>query len=160
MPQVAGKQQELSGLSAPLDPLERDEPAPHHAVILAWNGPGHAAEPLSVPPRSIVVRDMSRGRSRGLVSLLTFGVAAFLVACLSILDMFLPRPYDGVILDPDRSEIVVRARRSRRAAARDAAFPGRCPGLGELQPLRGVFCAGVFAWQRFGDERNSCHTRP
>ncbi len=37
-----------------------------------------------------------------------FGVVAFLVACLSILDMFLPRPSDGVILDPDRSDLVVR----------------------------------------------------
>jgi hypothetical protein len=66
---------------------------------------------------------MSRGRSRGLVSLLTFGVAAFLVACLSILDMFLPRPYDGVILDPDRSEIVVRAL-ARAGRGRRACSPG------------------------------------
>jgi hypothetical protein len=43
-----------------------------------------------------------------LLSVLAFGVAAFLVACLSILDMFLPRPYDGVVLDLDRGELTVR----------------------------------------------------
>ncbi len=35
-------------------------------------------------------------------SLLLLGSAAFVVAVLSIADMFLPQPYDGVILDPDR----------------------------------------------------------
>ena len=57
----------------------------------------------------MVVSIMKHGRSPGLVPVLTFGLAAFLVACLSILDMFLPRPYDGVILDSDRSELVVRS---------------------------------------------------
>jgi serine phosphatase RsbU (regulator of sigma subunit) len=74
---------------------------------------------------------MSRGRSRGLVSLLTFGVAAFLVACLSILDMFLPRPYDGVILDPDRSEIVVRSLAPGSGADAAGVEPGdRIAGVG------------------------------
>ena len=41
--------------------------------------------------------------------MLAFGVAAFLVACLSILDMFLPRPHDGVVLDLDRGELTVRS---------------------------------------------------
>lgn len=33
--------------------------------------------------------------------LLALGLLAFLVAGLSIVDMFLPRPYDGVVLEPD-----------------------------------------------------------
>jgi serine phosphatase RsbU (regulator of sigma subunit) len=74
---------------------------------------------------------MSRARSPGLVSLLTFGVAAFLVACLSILDMFLPRPYDGVILDPDRSEIVVRSLAPGSGAATAGVQSGdRIAGVG------------------------------
>ncbi len=52
---------------------------------------------------------MGHSRSSRSLSVLAFGAAAFLVACLSILDMYLPRPYDGVVLDPDRSELVVRA---------------------------------------------------
>jgi serine phosphatase RsbU (regulator of sigma subunit) len=52
---------------------------------------------------------MGRGASSGLFSVLAFGVVAFLVACLSILDMFLPRPYDGVVLDVDRADLTVAA---------------------------------------------------
>jgi serine phosphatase RsbU (regulator of sigma subunit) len=74
---------------------------------------------------------MSPARSPGLVWLLAFGVAAFLVACLSILDMFLPRPYDGVILDPDRKEIVVRALVLGSGAAAAGVQPGdRIAGVG------------------------------
>lgn len=40
--------------------------------------------------------------------LLLFGVGAFLVACLSILDMFLPRPWDGVLLAADRELLLVK----------------------------------------------------
>ena len=68
---------------------------------------------------------MKHGRSPGLVPVLTFGVAAFLVACLSILDMFLPRPYDGVILDPDRSELVVRSLAPDSGAAAAGILAGR-----------------------------------
>ena len=56
----------------------------------------------------MVVSPMTRVRATGLFWLLAFGVVAFLVACLSILDMFLPRPFDGVWRDPDRSDLVVR----------------------------------------------------
>jgi serine phosphatase RsbU (regulator of sigma subunit) len=52
---------------------------------------------------------MGRSSSSGLLSVLAFGVAAFLVAGLSILDMFLPRPHDGVVLDLDRGELTVRS---------------------------------------------------
>lgn len=74
---------------------------------------------------------MKRGRSPGLIPVLTFGVVAFLVACLSILDMFLPRPYDGVILDPDRSELVVQALAPGSGAATAGLQPGdRIAGVG------------------------------
>jgi serine phosphatase RsbU (regulator of sigma subunit) len=74
---------------------------------------------------------MTHPRSPGLVPVLTFGAVAFLVACLSILDMFLPRPYDGVILDPDRSELVVRAVAPGSGAAVAGLQPGdRIAGVG------------------------------
>jgi hypothetical protein len=38
------------------------------------------------------------------VPLLGLGLIAFLIATLSIVDMYLPRPYDGVILEPDNPE--------------------------------------------------------
>ena len=40
--------------------------------------------------------------SKSVPAFFLIGVAAFLVAVLSIVDMFLPRPFDGVVLDPDR----------------------------------------------------------
>ncbi|MBZ5589532.1 MAG: SpoIIE family protein phosphatase [Acidobacteriia bacterium] len=74
---------------------------------------------------------MKHGRSPGLVPVLTFGVVAFLVACLSILDMFLPRPYDGVVLDPDRSELVVRSLTPGSGAAAGGVLAGdRIAGVG------------------------------
>ncbi len=44
---------------------------------------------------------MHRRTRRPLVELLIPGVLAFLVAGLSIVDMFLPKPYDGVVLEAD-----------------------------------------------------------
>lgn len=38
------------------------------------------------------------------IPLLGLGLIAFLIATLSIVDMYLPRPYDGVILEPDNPE--------------------------------------------------------
>ncbi len=74
---------------------------------------------------------MKHARSPGLVSVLTFGVIAFLVACLSILDMFLPRPNDGVILDPDSREVVVRAVARGSGALAAGVQPGdRIAGVG------------------------------
>jgi serine phosphatase RsbU (regulator of sigma subunit) len=62
---------------------------------------------------------------------LAFGAVAFLVACLSILDMYLPRPYDGVILDPDQSELVARAIAPGSGAAAAHLQPGdRIAGIG------------------------------
>jgi serine phosphatase RsbU (regulator of sigma subunit) len=74
---------------------------------------------------------MKHARSPGLVSVLTFGVAAFLVACLSILDMFLPRPNDGVILDPDRAGVIVRSLAEGSGARAAGVQPGdRIAGVG------------------------------
>jgi len=95
---------------------------------------------------------MSRGRSPGLVSLLAFGVAAFLVACLSILDMFLPRPYDGVILDPDRKEIVVRALAPGSGAAAAGVQPGdRVAGVGRQVVRSASEVAQVLQSHRIGE---------
>lgn len=79
----------------------------------------------------MLVGDMAKERGTGLVSLLTFGAAAFLVACLSILDMFLPRPHDGVVLDLDAAEPVV-LKVAPDSGARDAGLePGdRIAGVG------------------------------
>jgi len=46
-------------------------------------------------------------RSSSIKTLAILGSIAFLVAALSIIDMFLPQPFDGVILDPDRPEVLV-----------------------------------------------------
>ena len=43
-----------------------------------------------------------KSKWRNYVGLVAPGVLAFLLAALSIADMFLPRPYDGVILESDR----------------------------------------------------------
>ncbi|MEW5877299.1 MAG: SpoIIE family protein phosphatase [Acidobacteriota bacterium] len=48
------------------------------------------------------------GLSRVPRRLLWFGLGAFLVACLSVLDMFLPRPWDGVLLAADRELLLVK----------------------------------------------------
>jgi serine phosphatase RsbU (regulator of sigma subunit) len=52
---------------------------------------------------------MRRLSRAGTLPVLGFGVVALVVACLSILDMFLPRASDGVVLDPDRSDLLVRS---------------------------------------------------
>ena len=67
---------------------------------------------------------MNRGHTTGLLSVLAFGVAALLVAGLSILDMFLPRPYDGVVLEADRADLAVRSVVAGSGAARAGIEPG------------------------------------
>ena len=76
---------------------------------------------------------MKRTRSSGLFWVLAFGVAAFLVACLSILDMFIPRPYDGVVLDPDRADLMVRSVVAGSGAAEAGIQPGdHIAGVGRV----------------------------
>jgi serine phosphatase RsbU (regulator of sigma subunit) len=51
--------------------------------------------------------------------LFAFGLAAFLIAGLSIADMFLPRPYDGVVLEADTpGRLIVRKVVAESGAAR------------------------------------------
>jgi serine phosphatase RsbU (regulator of sigma subunit) len=55
-----------------------------------------------------------------------------MVACLSILDMFLARAYDGVVLEPDRSDLTVRSVLSGSGAEKAGIRPGdRVSGLGQ-----------------------------
>jgi len=44
---------------------------------------------------------MMQRSQRRLTLALAPGILAFLIAALSVADMFLPRPYDGVILEAD-----------------------------------------------------------
>jgi len=96
---------------------------------------------------------MGRTRSSGLFSVLAFGVAAFLVACLSILDMFLPRPYDGVALDFDRADLTVRWVLPDSGAARAGVQPGdRIEGVGREIVRHPSDVARVLQRSRIGDE--------
>ncbi|MEW6338610.1 MAG: SpoIIE family protein phosphatase [Acidobacteriota bacterium] len=75
---------------------------------------------------------MMRPRSTGLLAVLAFGACALMVACLSILDMFLARAYDGVVLEPDRSDLTVRSVVSGSGADDAGIRPGdRISGLGQ-----------------------------
>jgi len=95
---------------------------------------------------------MSRSSSSGLLSVLAFGVAAFLVACLSILDMFLPRPYDGVVLDPDRSELLVRSVVPGSGAEAAGIAPGdRITGLGRVMVRTPSEAAEALQRHRIGE---------
>lgn len=74
---------------------------------------------------------MTRSRSSSPVPVLVFGAAAFLVACLSVLDMFLPRPYDGVVLD--REELYIRGTVPGSGAAEaDIQAGDRILGVGRV----------------------------
>jgi len=105
---------------------------------------------------------MRRVSAGGLLPVLAFGVFAFLVACLSILDMFLPRPYDGVALDPDRSDLTVRAVLPGSGAAQAGIVPGdRVVGIGRMIVRSPSEAARALQQQRIGEpvayllERNS-----
>jgi hypothetical protein len=78
-----------------------------------------------------------RRQWRQLGALLAGGLVAFLLAGLSIADMFLPRPYDGVILEADSpGEIVVRQVVSGAGARQAGLKPGdRIVGI-DRQVLR------------------------
>ena len=84
--------------------------------------------------------------------MLAFGVAAFLVACLSILDMFLPRPYDGVVLDLDRGELTVRSVVSKSGAeAAGIAAGDRITGLGRVMVRTPSEAAEALQRHRIGE---------
>lgn len=95
---------------------------------------------------------MPRERKTGLVSLLAFGAAAFLVACLSILDMFLPRPYDGVVLDVDATEPIVRNVEPGSGAQEAGLLPGdRIAGVGRLMVQTPADAARMLGQHRIGE---------
>ncbi len=63
--------------------------------------------------------------NRRVVGLLAPGLVAFVVAALSVADMFLPRPYDGVVLEPDAPQArVVRQVVAGSGADRAGISPG------------------------------------
>ena len=95
---------------------------------------------------------MKGHRSTGLTSVLAFGVVAFLVACLSILDMFLPRPFDGVILDPDQAALVVRGVvPGSGAAVAGIAANDRIIGVGRTIVRTGPEAAQALQSHRVGE---------
>ncbi len=101
----------------------------------------------------MVVPTMRRVRSSGLLSVLAFGVAALLVACLSILDMFLPRPYDGVVLDPDRDDLAVRAVVPGSGADIAGIEPGdRIVGLAQTIVRTPAEAASALQQRRIGEK--------
>lgn len=62
---------------------------------------------------------------RRTIALLAPGILAFLIAALSVADMFLPRPYDGVVLEADNPKArVVRAVVPGSGADRAGIRPG------------------------------------
>src|SRR5688572_994676 len=64
-------------------------------------------------------------RSTSARLLLTFGSLAFVVAVLSIVDMYLPRPYDGVVLESNLpGELMVREVVPGSGADRAGIRPG------------------------------------
>lgn len=56
---------------------------------------------------------------------LVFGVIAFCIAAVSIIDMYLPRPYDGVVLEADRpGRLAVRSVITGSGADEAGILPG------------------------------------
>jgi len=98
------------------------------------------------------VADEARRWAQGPLPLLAAGVAAFLIACLSLLDMFLPRPYDGVVVDPNRGDLVIQAVRPGSGAAEAGLAPGdRIVGLARQIVRSQAEAARALQQQRIGD---------
>ncbi len=98
------------------------------------------------------VADQARRLPQGVVPILTVGVAAFLIACLSLLDMFLPRPYDGVVVDPNRGDLVIQSVRPGSGSAEAGLRPGdRIIGLARQIVRSHADAARALQQQRIGD---------
>jgi serine phosphatase RsbU (regulator of sigma subunit) len=98
---------------------------------------------------------MTHARSSGLLTVLGFGIVALLVACLSILDMFLPKPYDGVVLEPERDDLTVRSIVPDSGAALAGIRPGdRIAGLGQEIVRTPAEAARALQRHRIGDTIN------
>jgi len=67
-----------------------------------------AGDPSRVRPRAAPQFTVMAARFNPTPLLLLFGLVALGLAGLSIGDMFLPRPYDGVVLETDNPRLVVR----------------------------------------------------
>ncbi len=98
------------------------------------------------------VADEARRFPQGVLPLLAAGIAAFLIACLSLLDMFLPRPYDGVVVDPNRGDLVIQSVRPGSGAAEAGLAPGdRIVGLARQIVRSQAEAARALQQQRIGD---------
>lgn len=89
---------------------------------------------------------------RGVLPILAVGVAAFLIACLSLLDMVLPRPYDGVVVDPNRGDLVIQSVQAGSGSAEAGLKPGdRIVGLARQIVRSHAEAARALQQQRIGD---------
>jgi len=94
---------------------------------------------------------MRRLAATGALPILGFGVFALLVAGLSVLDMFLPRPYDGVVLDPGRSDLTVRSVLEHSGAAAAGIQAGdRIVGIARIIVRTPSEAAKALQQQRIG----------
>lgn len=94
---------------------------------------------------------MRRLAATGALPILGFGLFALVVAGLSILDMFLPRPYDGVVLDPGRSDLTVRSVLEHSGAAAAGIRSGdRVVGIARVVVRTPSEAAKALQQQRIG----------
>lgn len=86
--------------------------------------------------------------------LLAFGILAFVLAGLSIVDLFLPRPYDGVVLETDTpNDLTVREVVSGSGAARAGVRPGdRIVGIDRAIVRSTAQAATLLGRRSIGDE--------
>lgn len=88
----------------------------------------------------------------GSLPILAVGVAAFLIACLSLLDMVLPRPYDGVVVDPNRGDLVIQSVQPGSGAAAAGLLPNdRIVGLARQIVRTPAEAARALQQQRIGE---------
>jgi len=114
--------------------------------------PARPATALVGGAYTIPVTDQLRRFPRAVLSILAFGVAAFLIACLSLLDMFLPRPYDGVVVDPNRGDLVIQSVRIGSGAAAAGLVAGdRIVGVARQIVRTPAEAARALQQQRIGD---------
>ncbi len=85
--------------------------------------------------------------------LLAFGLIAFGLAGLSIADMFVPRPYDGVVPADDAKRLIVREVIPGSGADRAGIEPGdQIKGIARDPVTSARMAARVLANHRSGDE--------
>lgn len=99
-------------------------------------------------------RPMSKRRNELPRLLLAFGILAFVLAGLSIVDLFLPRPYDGVVLETDTpNDLTVREVVPGSGAARAGIRPGdRIVGIDRAIVRSTAQAATLLGRRSIGDE--------